>query len=142
MYNRSFSLIQDSFDQVRPHVERVATHFFTRLFVLAPELRPLFPTAPAQQQALFLAMLTDVVGNLQRIDLLLLRMQALGKAVAPYDLQPAHYDALLAALLEALADNQERLLTTETRVAWCEIYTLLVNATQRAAEQGIVRRSE
>ena len=81
-------------------------------------------------------MFTYVVGNLQRIDLLLLRMQALGREVASYDLQPAHYDALLAALLEALAVNQEQPLTAETRVAWCEIYTLLVNATQRAAEQG------
>lgn len=136
MYNRSFSLIQDSFNQVLPNVDRVATHFFTRLFGLAPELRSLFPPAPAQQQALVLEMLTYVVENLQRIDLLLLRMQTLGKAVATYDLQPTHYDALLAALLEALTNNQEHPLTAETRVAWCEIYTLLVNAVQRAAECG------
>jgi hemoglobin-like flavoprotein len=136
MYNRSFSLIQDSFDQVRPNVDRVATHFFTGLFGLSPELRSLFPPAPAQQQALFLEMLTYVAENLQRIDLLLLRMQTLGTEVAAYDLQPTHYDALLAALLEALTSNQEHPLTAETRVAWCEIYTLLVNAVQRVAEHG------
>lgn len=136
MYNRSFTLIQLSFVRVLPNTDQAALHFFRQLFLLAPELRPLFPVKPAQQRELFLDTLTFVVENLQRLDLLLLRVQALGKELAHYDLQSAHYDALLAALLEALAIGQEQSLPAETSVAWCEIYTLLSNAAQRAAEQS------
>ena len=136
MLNRSFILIQDSFTWVEPIALQVANNFFTQLFILAPELRPHFPAEAQRQIQLFMEMVTFVVTNLERVDLLLLRMQELGHYLAGAGVRPAHYEAVQVALLDALtAAVGCSTFTAETRVAWCELYTLLANAAQHAAER-------
>ncbi len=64
-------LVQTSWAQVVPVTPLAATHFYERLFEIAPELRPLFSGDVVEQGRKLMTMLNTAVTRMDRLDELL-----------------------------------------------------------------------
>jgi hemoglobin-like flavoprotein len=117
--------VQESFKKVAPHAELAARMFYDRLFVIAPEVKPLFHGDMAEQGRKLMSTLAVVVNGLTNLEGILPAAKSLAVKHVGYGVQPDHYkpvgEALVWTLQEALGDS----LDGETRDAWIEAYTLL-----------------
>ena len=94
------SLIRNTFQQVDP--DAAAAAFYARLFEIAPDVRSLFASDLTAQGQKLMATLAVVVNGLNDIDALLPAVRDLGARHADYGAEPAHYEAVGAALLWTL----------------------------------------
>jgi hemoglobin-like flavoprotein len=126
-------LIAESFAAVAPHADTVPTIFYTRLFDLEPQLRPLFKHDMAEQGRKLVQMLAFVVGHLDNPNVLLPAVQRLGERHASYGVAAQHYPAVGAALLWTLEQALREHFTPEVRAAWQAAYGLLAETMQSTA---------
>lgn len=130
---REIALIQDSFEKVQPIADVAARLFYSRLFVIAPQTRALFPgdsdSAPmAEQGKKLMATLGAVVAGLRDLDAMLPVAGALARRHVDYGVQPEHYAPVGEALLWTLEQGLEDAFTTETKAAWAKAYGALSSA--------------
>jgi nitric oxide dioxygenase len=126
------SLVQASYLQVAPRADEVAAAFYDRLFALAPQVRPLFTTDPAQQRQKFLDELAAIVAAITDLDRLLERTRPLGERHAGYGVRPSHYEPVGIALVGALGDALGERFTTEVADAWEAAYQLVAETMTQA----------
>ena len=113
--------LRAGFERLRPHADRFALAFYTRLFGVAPHLRPLFSTDQRLQAAKLVASLEAIVDNLgaptQNADML----AQLGRRHAAYGARPEHYplvvDLLIQSMRDALGHDADPALLDEWRTA-------------------------
>jgi hemoglobin-like flavoprotein len=106
--------VQQSFAKVAPIADEAAALFYSRLFEIAPELRPLFRGDMAEQCRKLMATLAIVVHGLTRLDAILPAASALAKRHVGYGVKADHYAPVGAALLWTL----ERGLGAHGRPTW------------------------
>ena len=126
-------LVFDSWQRLTPDHDRVAAAFYERLFEIYPHARTLFArTNMTEQRAKVIAMLSDIVRNLDRLDTLLPIVIGLGRRHRDYGVEESDYDrvreALLGAIGAALGDD----FTPDVRDAWEETYALTAGVMKRA----------
>lgn len=92
-----------SYARVREHDLRFAEIFYESLFRAAPDLRPLFRSAPEAQAAKLVASLDMVVENLARTDANAAMLAALGRRHTEYGARPEHYAVVTDLLVDAMA---------------------------------------
>ena len=124
---------RDSWQRLTPDHDRIATAFYDRLFEIYPHARTLFArTNMTEQRAKVVAMLSDIVRNLDRLDSLLPIVIGLGRRHRDYGVEERDYDrvreALLGAIGAALGDD----FTPDVRDAWEETYALTAGVMKRA----------
>jgi hemoglobin-like flavoprotein len=129
------TLVQDSFRKVVPIADQAAALFYARLFELDPELRGLFRGDMVQQGRKLMAMITMAVTSLNRLDLLVPSVRALGARHAGYGVEEEHYATVGAALLWTLEKGLGEEFTPAVRDAWTATYSLLAN-TMIEAQRG------
>jgi hemoglobin-like flavoprotein len=134
MNAHQITLVQTTFDYVRPVADTAAAVFYNRLFELDPSLRKLFHANIAEQGKKLMAALAFVVANLNRPDAILPAVQELGRRHAGYGVEAGHYATVGAALLWTLDAALGDLFTFEAREAWTSAYTLLATVMQEAAQ--------
>jgi len=127
-------LVQDSWAGISRDHDRVATAFYARLFEIDSAARPMFAkTDMAEQRTKFVAMLGEIVGNLDLPEELIPSLSALGRRHKDYGVRAIDYDrvreAFFAALLMELGDR----FTDELRDAWEEAYALTASVMKRGA---------
>ena len=122
------ALVQQTMNEVSPRGEALAQAFYQRLFELDPSLRALFTHDPAAQRRKFMAMLTSLIGSLDRLHLVLPEIHQLGLRHAQAGVRPEHYAVAGVALLWAVEQTRGQPLAAEARAAWIEMYDLLTNA--------------
>jgi len=132
------NLVQRTFVHICPHAETAATLFYTRLFTLAPSLRPLFTGNMQQQGAMLMRMLALAIEGLHHPDTLVAPLQALGQRHVGYGVCAHDYDTVGAALLWTLAQVLGAQWTEETGTAWRAAYTLLATVMQSASPQVVL----
>ena len=71
MTPQQIKLVQMSFAKVVPIAATAADLFYSRLFEIAPEVRPMFPDDLSEQKKKLMAMLGTVVQGLSRLEMLL-----------------------------------------------------------------------
>jgi len=134
MTPNQIQLVQSSFAKVAPIAEQAAALFYARLFELAPEVRPMFKGEMVEQGRKLIAMLSTVVGGLNRVENIVPVAQKLAVRHVAYGVQPAHYAVVGTALIDTLAKGLGDAFTPDTRLAWETAYGTL-SAVMIAASQ-------
>src|SRR6267154_625041 len=120
-------LVQSTFERVRPISEAAARMFYSRLFEIAPEVKPLFKGDMAEQGRKLMATLAVVVGSLHSLQTILPAVSTLAKKHVEYGVKPSHYASVGAALLWTLERGLGAAWTPEAATAWTNAYTTLSN---------------
>lgn len=126
-------LVQASFE----HIVLIAAAelFYGRLFELDPSLQQLFHGDMAEQGRKLMHMLTVAVRGLDRPEVLVPAVQALGRRHAAYGVTDAHYGIVGAALLWTLEKGLGDRWTRELGDAWAGMYGELAAMMQQAGTE-------
>ena len=131
------SLVEQSFDQVKPIAPRAAAMFYERLFELDPSLRPLFRGDLARQGQMLMAMIAGAVNGLRNIPQLAPVLRQLGARHVAYGVEHAHYATVGEALLWTLEQGLGDAFTPAVREAWTTAYGLLAGTMQEGAREAV-----
>lgn len=127
-------LVQSTFAQVAPIAEQAAEIFYTKLFELAPEVKPLFKGSIKDQGRKLMTMLAAAVKGLDDLGALVPVVQDLGKRHVKYGVKDEHYDTVAAALLYTLETGLGDSWNDEVKEAWVAVYTVLATTMKDAAK--------
>lgn len=134
---KTVELVQTSFEAVKPIAATAAEIFYTKLFELDPNLKPLFPAADEdkmkEQGNKLMTMLSAAVAGLSNIEALIPVLQDLGKRHVAYRVEKSHYDTVGAALLGTLEAGLGDDFTPEVKQAWTDVYGLMASVMIEAA---------
>jgi diguanylate cyclase (GGDEF)-like protein len=130
---RDIMLVRASFSLIVPIQDNLASLFYERLFVVAPELRPLFPDDLGRQKRKLLKLLTTSVGRLHDFSTLAPIIRELGVRHVAYGVKPQYYAIVGEALLWALARGLGVAFEPELQSAWRKVYELLAKTMQAGA---------
>ena len=125
MESNTITLVQESFEKVKPIAPVAAEIFYSKLFELDPQLKPLFPTgeeAMKTQGNKLMTMLGAAVAGLSNLDALIPVLKDLGKRHVAYKVEPSHYDTVGAALLGTLEAGLGDDFTPDVKEAWTSVY--------------------
>jgi hemoglobin-like flavoprotein len=117
-------LVQNSWKLLSGDLPGVGKLFYTNLFKAHPEVRTtLFKDTNMEEQYVALpAMLNAAVENLEKPDILVPTLQALGLRHARYGCEEVHYDVVGAILIQTLAQGLGPKFTPEVKAAWVGVY--------------------
>lgn len=134
---RQVDLVQQSFAKVRPQSEPVGKLFYSRLFALRPDFRPLFHAATmAEQERKLMSTLAIAVDGLSNPSQVIPIAQELGRRHQGYGVEADFYEDVGAALLWTLEQGLKDDFTPEVRQAWEAAYSFLSNVMINAAAQS------
>jgi hemoglobin-like flavoprotein len=125
MESNTITLVQESFEKVKPIAPVAAEIFYSKLFELDPQLKPLFPSgedAMKTQGNKLMTMLGAAVAGLTNLDALIPILKDLGKRHVAYKVEPSHYDTVGTALLGTLETGLGDDFTPEVKEAWTSVY--------------------
>jgi len=125
MEANTITLVQESFEKVKPIAPAAAEIFYSKLFELDPQLKPLFPNgedAMKTQGNKLMTMLGAAVAGLTNLDALIPVLKDLGKRHVAYKVEPSHYDTVGAALLGTLEAGLGDDFTPDVKEAWTSVY--------------------
>jgi hemoglobin-like flavoprotein len=125
-------LVQESFAQVVPIADIAAELFYGRLFEVDPSLRTLFHGDMREQGRKLMQMLAVAVRGLDRLEMIVPAVQALGRRHAAYGVTEAHFATVGAALLWTLEHGLGSAFTPEVADAWASVYDVLATTMQDA----------
>ena len=135
MEQKTITLVQESFEKVKPIAPIAAKIFYTKLFELDPALKPLFPSgdeAMVEQGNKLMMMLSSAVAGLSNLEMLVPVLQNLGKRHVEYKVKPSHYATVGSALLDTLATGLGDDFTPEVKEARTSVYgtmaTVMIDA--------------
>ena len=140
MTSHQIKLVQQTLGLVAAlPTEAIGSLFYSQLFTIAPEVRPLFSKATTPEQSRKLvAMLVYAVARLNEPDSLIDDLTQLAHRHVRYGVQDRHYDLVGEALLWTLEQGLGNAWTEETKNAWVACYTLLATVMITATEQQFV----
>jgi hemoglobin-like flavoprotein len=128
------ALVRESWLRCQPTLRQAGARFYERLFELDPAVRRLFAgTDMAVQQRKLIAMLTEIVAQLDRPETLVPEVTSLGQRHERYGTRDADYETVGAALLWTLEQGLGEAFTPAVREAWTEAYRLVATLMRRGA---------
>ena len=130
-------LVQDSFAKVAPIADKAADLFYDRLFVIAPDVRSLFPDDLSAQKKKLMQMLAGAVTNLHQVEKIIPAVQDLGRRHVGYGVTANHYEPVGAALLWTLEQGLGPAFTPQVKEAWIETYARVADTMKTAAAEGM-----
>jgi nitric oxide dioxygenase len=139
MTPRQIALVQKTFAKVMPIADIAAELFYGRLFEIAPEVRRMFPDDLTDQKKKLMAMLGTAVGSLNRLEVLLPAVRALGHRHAGYGVTAEHFAPVGAALIWTLEQGLGDAFTTEVRESWETVYGVLTASMVAAIENPMAK---
>lgn len=138
MTPRQIALVQQTFTQIEPVAEQTAAMFYDRLFVLEPELKPLFKSDIHDQGRKLMQVIGTAVHNLHRLEDVEPAVQALGRRHARYGVREVHYGLIAVALLWAIERGLGPAFTHEVQEAWTVAYMTLARTMKTAMREASV----
>lgn len=127
-------LVQDSFDKLMVNSDKTADLFYSHLFEIAPDLKPLFANANmGEQGSKLLTMIAAVVRSLNDFHRVLPAIQEMGERHVAYGVKKEHYPLLGESLLWTLEQSLGDGFTPATKEAWTNVY----NSIADIATQGV-----
>ena len=125
MTTRQIELVEDSWDFAITNTEGAGMIFYSRLFEIAPELRPLFKESPEAQAQKLVSLITFAVTKLNSIGEIVDDVRSLGKRHKKYNVKAEHYAIVAEALLWTLEKALQGRWNEEMKEAWVAVYTVL-----------------
>ena len=135
MKSEQIILVQESFARVIPIADTAAELFYSRLFELDPELKPLFKGDMKQQGAKLMSTLNLVVSSLAHLETIVPAVQELGRRHAGYGVEEAHYDTVGEALVWTLGQGLGKDFTVDVEAAWLSAFEILASTMKHAASE-------
>lgn len=126
--------LRDSFALVGKSGDEVPRYFYSYLFLIAPEVRPMFPVAMGMQRDRLVAALGRIVADADDPDRLVPYLQQLGRDHRRFQVVAQHYEAVGQALLATLGYFLGEAWTPELQRGWTDAYTLVAGTMIQAAE--------
>lgn len=126
-------LVQDSFSKVAPIADKAADLFYDRLFMIAPEVRSLFPSDLTEQKKKLMQMIATAVTNLHQVEKILPAVEELGRRHVGYGVTAKEYEPVGAALLWTLEQGLGPDFTEPVKAAWTQTYLTVAGVMQNAA---------
>src|SRR6202158_5743285 len=139
-------LVQDSFAKVAPIADKAADLFYDRLFVIAPDVRSLFPDDLSAQKKKLMQMIATAVTNLHQVEKIIPAVQDLGRRHVGYGVTAKHYESVGAALLWTLEQGLGPAFTPQVKEARDATHTTGADGMKTAAaevipgERGLIAR--
>ncbi|SMX30695.1 globin family protein [Actibacterium lipolyticum] len=118
-------MIQGSFKKVVPISDAAADIFYSRLFEVAPEVKPMFKGELKEQGKKLMTTLGAVVNGLKNLDAIVPVAQQLAVKHVDYGVQPDHYPVVGETLIYTLEKGLGEDFTPELRNAWVAAYGTL-----------------
>jgi len=106
----------------------VGNLFYTRLFSIAPEVKPMFRSSMEEQSKKLISMISYVICKLDKLDDIIDEVAKLAKRHVQYGVEATHYLIVGNALIWTLAQGLDEYWNDEVREAWSKCYTTLSNA--------------
>jgi len=116
-----------------PVKEQTAELFYRKLFLMDPEIKPLFKGDMEAQGKKLISSLNLVVNSITNFDSVVPALQEMGKRHLDYGVQADHYDTVGNALLWTLEQGLGDDFTDETKQAWANAYGLIASTMKNAA---------
>ena len=135
MNEQQITLVQESFEQVRPIADVAAAMFYDYLFLLDPELRRMFPADLSGQGKMLMSVLGSAVCGLNNPQALVPVLKQLGRRHVGYGVQDEHYDVVGAALILTLETGLADSFTEEVADAWRAAYDLIATVMKEGAHE-------
>jgi len=107
--------------------------FYSRLFELDPALKALFKHDLQEQSHKLMQMIGLAVALLDRPDMLVHALDALGRRHSVYGVKPQDYKTVGDALILTLGEGLGEAFTPELNDAWVAVYELISSTMQRSA---------
>lgn len=130
-------LLKESWVLVEDRRDHLASHFYARMFLSHPQLRELFPVQMTGQRDRLLESIVTAVQTVEDPARLDDYLRGLGRDHRKYHVEPAHYDAMGAALLDALRSLAGSQWTIEYDQAWREAYAAISDTMLAGAAEDI-----
>ncbi len=127
-------LVLNSFTKIVPIIEETGEIFFSRLFEIAPYVRPLFKEDLKTLGRRFMLNLAMIVHNLDSIENITPMLQKLGRDHRAFGITEGHYDIAASALLWTLERCLGSECTDEVRNSWISLYSLASGIMKKAAK--------
>ena len=122
MTPNEISVIQASFAKIAQMDAEAGQIFYERLFVITPELRPMFKHDSKAQARKLMDTLALTVGQLRFSAMLHSTLKSLGERHAGYGVQPEHNEPVGEALIWTIEHCLGSKCTDEVRSAWLALY--------------------
>jgi hemoglobin-like flavoprotein len=135
MKPEQIKLVQNSFTQVQPIADKAAAIFYSRLFELDPQLRPLFKHNLQDQGTKLMTTLAVVVHGLNKPENIAGMVKRLGSRHVGYGVRNEHYATVGAALLWTLKGALGEAFTEDVETAWTAAYMLLAGLMQEVTAE-------
>jgi len=116
-------LLRETFERAKKEnggATALGMSFYARLFEKYPQVRPLFKTPPEEQHKKLIASLASIVGAVEKPDVLLPFLHAMGIRHLKYKTENSHYAAVSENLVAVLSEHlsKEGEFTDEMRSTW------------------------
>lgn len=126
--------LRDSFALVGKSGDEVPRYFYSYLFLIAPQVRPMFPVSMGTQRDRLVAALGRIVADADDPERLVPYVQQLGRDHRKFHVVAQHYEAVGQALLATLGYFLGEAWTPELQRGWTEAYGLVSQTMFQAAE--------
>ena len=133
MTEQQKTLVRNSFEKIVPVADATGLTFYTRLFTIAPEVRPMFRGEIAQQSRKLMQVIAIAVKGLDHMSALVATVEELGRKHAQYGVKNEHYAVVGETLLWTLGETLGSDFDAETQAAWTAVYSLLSETMINAA---------
>src|SRR5262245_49253254 len=133
MTSRQTELVRASFARLAPMAAAAGALFYRRLFELDPALKTLFKHDLEEQGHKLMQMIGLAVALLDRPDMLVHAIDALGRRHSVYGVKPQHYKTVGEALILTLGEGLGEEFTPEVSDAWVAVYELISSTMQESA---------
>lgn len=141
MTPQEIKLLKASYAQVQPIAEQAAELFYTRLFSIAPSVKPLFHNDMRTQGRMLLASIGLVVKNLDQPERITDMVTKMGQRHATYGARPEHYPVVGEALLWTLKQGLGEGFTPAHAKVWAEAYQILADMMIQAQQSVMLAKS-
>jgi len=128
-------IVRQTFARIEPIAEIAADLFYNRLFEIDPTLRPMFKGDMKEQGRKLMSMLSMIVHGLDDFASVRPSVEHLGRRHRSYEVTPAQYETVGAALIWTLEQGLGESFTQEVRDAWIAAYGAIAGIMTAAAER-------
>lgn len=128
-------LLETSFTKIKPYLLEFSATFYHNLFVIYPELKPLFEKVDlAAQEKKLIASLAIIVENLRNPQELTLALKSLGAYHHELGTLEEHYPCIGQALIETFAKYLGDEWNVATETAWLDAYNFISDVMLQGAK--------